>query len=199
MPVSGGRCNGLLRVARKLRRQQRFMAQQPLQTGQLATSSPACPTYSHSICPRRQQRRPKSTWEKAAGVKARSRLVRIVLLGVFSILGILLTYGEVRGVFSPAVAATLPLVYVGVLFVYLRRSGVIRPREANRPPSGGRARAADFAKSAGCMLASLVWAAAAVQFLSDTAVGIVIMAVPLFLILGTGAFFFWRGLSGQSR
>ena len=57
----------------------------------------------------------------------------------------------------------------------------------------------DLGKSAICLGASLVWVAVAVRFVTDTQVGVVTLAVPLFLLLGASVYFFARGLGRLLR
>ena len=52
----------------------------------------------------------------------------------------------------------------------------------------------DLGKAAIGFVASLVWIAIAVRFVSDTQAGVVALAGPFFVIVGASAYFFARGL-----
>ena len=49
------------------------------------------------------------------------------------------------------------------------------------------------------MFAAVLWVAIFVRFVADTPIGAAVLLVPALAILGTGAFFFARGVSRRSR
>jgi hypothetical protein len=49
------------------------------------------------------------------------------------------------------------------------------------------------------MFAAILWVAIIVRFVTDTPIGAALLLVPALVILGTGAFFFARGVSRGSR
>lgn len=130
-------------------------------------------------------------------LNGQSRRANIALFSALCVLGIALTYFEVRGVFPSPVGTILPFVYLGVLFFFIR-SRVARPPQEDHVVRG-RSRAADIIKSALCMAAAVIWILGAASFVSDTTAGDTVLLVPFFLILGTGAYFFSRGISRRPR
>jgi hypothetical protein len=125
--------------------------------------------------------------------------VVLVLLIILFVAGFILLYYEVGEGRPLAARVIFPIIYV-VLIILLLRTGLVPiPARYRHSILDGGLRLLDVAKAAGCMIASVLWIAVAVRFVSDTPVGVAILLGPAFIVLGTGACFLWKGLSGRSR
>jgi hypothetical protein len=128
-----------------------------------------------------------------------SRPVTIVCLSIMVLIGIGLISYEIRGGFPQALQVLLPIIYVALIVLLLRTGVVSIPDRYQRGLLGGRIHVPDIAKSVGCMFAAILWVAIIVRFVTDTPIGAALLLVPALVILGTGAFFFARGVSRGSR
>jgi len=125
--------------------------------------------------------------------------VVLVLLIILFVAGFGLLYYEVGGGWTLAAQVIFPIIYVALIILLVRTGVVPIPDRYRHSILDGGLRLLDIAKAAGCMIASILWVAVAVRFVSDTPVGVTILLGPAFMVLATGAYFLWKGLSGRSR
>lgn len=128
------------------------------------------------------------------------RSLWIAVYALLAAIGIGVLIFSLRGELSPAVEAILPIAYVVVLVIVVRR-GLVTTGAGTRQPLKPFAlfKASDLVKSLICFIAACLWAAIAGSLTSDTDVGNAIVVVPVLALLGIGAFFVGRSVFSWMR
>jgi hypothetical protein len=121
---------------------------------------------------------------------------RLLKLGIVICIGVSLAYYQTHEVLSPLLKPLFPFAYVALGLFLLAILG------ATTPLPGASVRSINFrdvAKSAGCILVSLLWVGIVVRMVSDTPLGVAILILPFFAMLGVGLFYLARSYFGASR
>jgi hypothetical protein len=112
--------------------------------------------------------------------------------------GIILAYYEWRGTLPENLRVLMPILYLGVLALLLRARAVKVADGRWQGIAAGHIHLVNLAKSLGCLLGALLWVYIAARHVPNSQVGVVILAVPMFVIFGFSVFFFSRAISGRS-
>jgi hypothetical protein len=112
-----------------------------------------------------------------------------VIAGLILLLGIGLMYCAVSGRLSSRASGLASGAYVGLIVVIFRH---LYPQY--RGLLARRYRPLDLAKATAWFVASLLWIAIAIGFVSDTRLGATMLLVPSLIMLGTSTILFLRGL-----
>lgn len=123
----------------------------------------------------------------------------ITIYGLLVCIGVALAYFELHGAFPMAGDVVLPLAYVFVVVMLVRRGALLPRGQDGHPRFGLGIKIPDLTKSLICLVAAVFWAGIAASMTSNTPAGNVIVGVPSLAILGIGAFFFSRGFFKQIR
>lgn len=119
--------------------------------------------------------------------------------GLLVCAGIAIAYFELRGAFPTAVDVVLPLGFVLIVVLMVRRRILLPDGQGDQPRVSIGIKVSDLAKSLICFVAAILWVGLAGSVTSDTPTGNVVAVVPSLSILGVGAFFFFRGFLKRSR
>lgn len=132
--------------------------------------------------------------------KHQNRSIWITVYGLLVAIGFVLLYVGIRGTFSPIVESILPVVYVMIVAILVRRDFAVTGNRAEQTRGrSGRFRIPDLVKSLICFAAACLWTLFSASATRETPVGDAIVGVPLLAILGIGAFFLGRGFYNLLR
>lgn len=127
------------------------------------------------------------------------KLLAFAVYGLLVCVGVAIAYFELRGAFPTAVDVVLPLGYVFIVVLMARRRILLPDGQSDQPRVSIGIKIPDLAKSLICFVAAIVWVGLAGSVTSDTPAGNAVAVVPSLLILGVGAFFFFRGFLKRTR
>jgi hypothetical protein len=119
--------------------------------------------------------------------------------GLLVCVGVAIAYFELRGAFPTAVDVVLPLGYVFIVVLMVRRRTLLPDGQSDQQRVGIGIKIPDLAKSLICFIAAILWVGLAGSVTSDTPAGNAVAVGPSLLILGVGAFFFFRGFMRRIR
>jgi hypothetical protein len=131
--------------------------------------------------------------------KSGRKLLAFAVYGLLACVGVAIAYFELRGAFSMAVDVVLPLGYVLLVVLMVRRRIFLPDGQSDQPQVSIEIKIPDLAKSLICFVAAILWVGLAGRVTNDTPAGNAVAVVPSLSILGVGAFFFFRGFLRRIR
>ena len=124
-----------------------------------------------------------------------AKVGKLVTLGLVLLLGVTLVYCQLTGRLSSTGGTLASLAYLVTIVGAFFATGIAPLPEHYRTLfGGGRSSVADFAKTALCLIGSLLWVAVLVRLVPDTVAGAVVLFVPGLIIFGASVYFFARAL-----
>lgn len=124
-----------------------------------------------------------------------SKSAKLIVFSIMLLVGLGLTYGELRGLFSAGIGTLVSLGYISLIVVLVAVSGIVPLPQGNRA-TPLRARVTPFAKAGAWLLASLLWIAVVVRLVPNTVMGATILLGPFAIIFGVSVYFFAKGVFG---
>jgi hypothetical protein len=125
-------------------------------------------------------------------VRHPSKPVKLIVFGIALLIGLGLSYCDVRGLLSPGVGTLVSFGYITLVGGLLVITGVVPLPQRGLGALIG-ARLALFAKSGACLLACFIWTVLVVHFAPDNAVGATILLGPLAIMFVGFLWFLARG------